>query len=325
MQTFISCDWGTSALRVRLVDANTLNVIAQTESLQGISATFESWKNDSRNENGLLIFYQSALNKEIERLEQKVNHSLNDVPLIISGMASSSIGMIELRYRKIPFDVDADDLNIKVIEASDGFRHQIILISGIRTEDDVMRGEETLLVGCIDENIREEQLFIFPGTHSKQVVVKDGIVVDFKTYMTGEFFELLSKKSILSNDVAEGNFSESGLESFKKGVKDSLHSNLLHSSFLVRTNHLFDKLSKQENYFYLSGLLIGAELKEAMKNHENIILVSEPPLSKLYETAFEILKEKNSFLKVKNASEAVLKGQIRVCNKLFRTSNIHKN
>src|SRR5215469_4233274 len=262
MQTFISCDWGTSALRVRLVDANTLNVIAQTESLQGISATFESWKNDSRNENGRLIFYQSALNKEIERLEQKMNHSLNDVPLIISGMASSSIGMIELRYRKIPFDVDADDLNIKVIEASDGFRHQIILISGIRTEDDVMRGEETLLVGCIDENIREEQLFIFPGTHSKQVVVKDGIVVDFKTYMTGEFFELLSKKSILSNDVAEGNFSESGLESFKKGVKDSLHSNLLHSSFLVRTNHLFDKLSKQENYFYLSGLLIGAELKE---------------------------------------------------------------
>ena len=188
-----------------------------------------------------------------------------------------------------------------------------------------MRGEETQLVGCLDEDIVKEQLFVFPGTHSKHVIVKDRIVVDFKTHMTGEFFELLSKKSILSSNVEGGDLSEPSLESFKKGVKESLVSELLHSSFLVRTNHLFHKLSKQENYFYLSGLMIGAELKEAAKNYKDIILISDQPLSKLYETAFEILKEKNSFLKVKNASEAILNGQVKIYNKLFRTSNIHKH
>jgi hypothetical protein len=71
--------------------------------------------------------------------------------------------------------------------------------------------------------------------------------------------------------------------------------------------------------------MIGAELKEAAKNYKDIILISDQPLSKLYETAFEILKEKNSFLKVKNASEAILNGQVKIYNKLFRTSNIHKH
>ena len=52
------------------------------------------------------------------------------------------------------------------------------------------------------------------------------------------------------------------LKSFEKGVEDSLHLNILNSSFQVRTNDLFNKISKQENYCYLSGLLIGTELKE---------------------------------------------------------------
>ena len=47
----------------------------------------------------------------------------------------------------------------------------------------------------------EEQVFIFPGTHSKHVTVKNGNVIDIKTYMTGEFFELLSVKSILSATI----------------------------------------------------------------------------------------------------------------------------
>jgi 2-dehydro-3-deoxygalactonokinase len=61
----------------------------------------------------------------------------------------------------------------------------------------------------------------------------------------------------VSLEEGSGLQSEKNLQSFQKGVNDRLGSNLLHMSFMVRTNHLFGKLSKQENYYYLSGLLIG--------------------------------------------------------------------
>ncbi len=64
------------------------------------------------------------------------------------------------------------DLHVKIIGASDEFKHEILLISGAKTSSDVMRGEETQLAGCEKVNDKEERIFIFPGTHSKACLVK---------------------------------------------------------------------------------------------------------------------------------------------------------
>jgi 2-dehydro-3-deoxygalactonokinase len=65
---------------------------------------------------------------------------------------------------------------------------------------------------------------------------------------------------------------------------------LLHSSFKVRTNHLFQNLSKQQNYFFLSGLLIGTELKEVFAISETIKVVSDKLQEQLYRTALDCLE-----------------------------------
>ena len=290
MQKFISCDWGTSSLRLRLVDVDKMFSLAETTGEQGILPVYNLWQQSGRPESERLSFYQSILAGEIRKMEQQVGFSLEDIPLIVSGMASSSIGMIELPYTEIPFAADAHDLYTKTTEATIDFRHTMRIVSGIKKDDDVMRGEETQLIGCLDDN-REDQFFIFPGTHSKHVSIKNGEIVDFTTFMTGEFFELLSKKSILSNAVEEGESVLDGnnLESFEKGVVEGSHINLLHSSFLVRTNNLFNKLSKQENYFYLSGLLIGTELKYLPAVKMPLIVVSDAGLTKLYRIALQKL------------------------------------
>ncbi|MEJ7588662.1 MAG: 2-dehydro-3-deoxygalactonokinase, partial [Ferruginibacter sp.] len=110
-----------------------------------------------------------------------------------------------------------------------------------------------------------EQLFIFPGTHSKHLSVKNGMVTSITTYMTGELFDLLSSKSILSASVKKN---ERGDNSpfFIEGVIKGTGSNLTNSIFHVRTNHLFNKITSFENYDYLSGLLIGHELKEIARD-----------------------------------------------------------
>ncbi|MBA2561571.1 MAG: 2-dehydro-3-deoxygalactonokinase, partial [Chitinophagaceae bacterium] len=168
--------------------------------------------------------------------------------------------------------------------------------------------------------------YIFPGTHSKHVEVKNDKAVTFETYMTGEFFELLSEKSILSVSVEQGE----GLQqpdnklSFQKGVKDSINSNLLHNCFLVRTNDLLSKFTNQQNYYYLSGLLIGTELKDPMHNRfANFIIVADAPLSLYYITALDTLNlsYKNILIKTFSAHEAIIRGQYNIfqlsaiCNK----------
>lgn len=314
MQKFISCDWGTSALRLRIIDINKMSVLAEAVSEQGISVTFNLWKQSERQESERLFFYQSILAAQIRKLQEQLDFSVKDTPLIISGMASSNMGMMELSYKEVPFNTDGQDLLVKTIEASEDFRHTILMVSGVKTADDVMRGEETQLIGCLNSHDKEDQLFIFPGTHSKHVSVKNGEVVDFKTYMTGEFFELLSKKSVLSNTVEEdkGSLNGDNLKSFEKGVAASLRSNLLHGSFLVRTNHLFDKLSKQENYFYLSGLLIGTELKELITIKTLLTVVSDELLIKHYSSALRKLGIHK--VKYMDAGKAAIEGHHRICN-----------
>lgn len=312
MPKLISSDWGTSALRLRVVDINNKVVLAEVAGLPGISGTFELWKQTRKQEGERVSFYQSVLTDKIIRLEEELSFSLRDVPLIISGMSSSNMGMMELSYKEVPFDTDGHDLYVKMIEPTDGFKHRILLISGAKTGNDVMRGEETQLIGYLNGNDKEDQLFIFPGTHSKHVKVKNGKAVDFKTYMTGEFFDLLSKKSILSNAVEENNslLNDANLESFEKGVTDSLHINILHGSFLVRTNYLLEKLSKEENYHYLSGFLIGTELKELITTSMPVTVVSNELLIKLYSIALQKVGINDG--RYEDAGKAVIKGHCKI-------------
>ena len=318
MERFLSCDWGISSFRLRIVQTLDLKIIAEEKSNRGIANCFELWKQSGKTEDDRLDFYLDIIQHHIKNLEKNSDTSLKEMPLIISGMASSTIGMVNLPYKELPFSADGSDLGVERIQPSHNFSNEIIIISGARTDDDVIRGEETQLIGSYADN--EEQLFVFPGTHSKHIIVKNGKAVDIKTYMTGEFFELLSQRSILSRSVEEGNnFKQrKNSESFKNGVMDSVKSNLLHTSFRIRTNDLFGKLTKEENYYYLSGLLIGTEVKELINTgYLNISLVSDETLSPYYETAFDILNKENLILKIQNAAEALVRGQFQIFVRLF--------
>jgi len=287
MSKFISCDWGTSSFRLRLVDASAQAVLAQVKSNRGIAEAHTQWRQQGLDEEKRFSFYQSIIQDHLQQLHEQVDHSLHDLPLIISGMASSNIGMVELPYKALPFGVDGSDLVVKKIKATGNFRHDVVVISGAKSTRDVMRGEEVQLIGC-DFPSNEERIYILPGTHSKHVTVKHQRVTDFKTYMTGEFFYLLSHYSILSKSVEQESRGDE-LKSFEEGVAQSVHDHLLHNAFLVRTNHLFGSYSKEENHHYLSGLLIGAELKELAGDAVPVTVVANESMQKYYVAALKKL------------------------------------
>jgi len=320
MKQFLSCDWGTTSFRLRLIEAESLAIIDEEKTSHGIAQTFQLWKQSGENEESRLAFYLDFISKPIKIIEKRAGISLSGLPLIISGMASSTIGMIDLSYKDIPIAVTGEDVKTHTIDATNSFQHTVLIISGVRTADDVIRGEETKLIGCASGiSNYEEHLYIFPGTHPKHIEVKNGKAAAFKTYMTGEFFELLSKKSILSVSVKEDKNSalENNLQSFEKGVKESINTNLLHGSFLVRTNDLFKELTPEENYYYLSGLLIGAELKDVTDETRNITIVGNAALATQYLMALNILglPKEGAAVTEMDADEALIKGQIQVYKK----------
>ncbi|HMH22085.1 MAG TPA: 2-dehydro-3-deoxygalactonokinase [Puia sp.] len=307
---FLSADWGTSSLRIRLVDAATGQVISEDRSGMGIRQCFLSWRETKDTDPGKRIsFYLDIIRGALRNMEESLDLPLQGIPLVLSGMASSSAGMLELPYREIPFDIYHEDLITEWLPAGAGPGAGVLLISGLKSGDDVMRGEETQLIGCLsgpggfaaeaapdhimapDVNIGDG-LYIFPGTHSKHILVKDGTIIGFKTFMTGEIFELLSEKSLLAGSVEKTRDRPGDRDwaSFRRGVLEASGANFLQVAFHTRVNDLFGLLSKKENFYYLSGLLIGTELQDLpAKDAKDIYLCCGNALKDHYEKALELM------------------------------------
>lgn len=303
MDEFLSCDWGTSTFRLRLVDAVKKEVFAELKTNEGIADTHQQWISTGRPDTERLDFYRGKLTSVINRLSKGI---ANNIPVILSGMASSSIGLAELPYREFPFSWDLAQFPVKKINEDEKFSHPIYLVSGFKTNDDVMRGEETLLLGC-EINDRDEKIFIFPGTHSKHVYVKHKSGVDIKTYMTGEIFNLLAEKSILRYAVSKGDDEKSYSDGFKAG----LDRNLLHDAFLVRTRQLLQQSNAVSGYQFLSGLLIGAELGQLRKKNCPIYLVCNESLKQSYLTGLKIM-ELSEGIYYLDADEMLIKAHCKI-------------
>ncbi len=281
---FISVDWGTSRFRMALVRTEDLSIIAELETEDGNKSMNALWKRSGEDR---LAFYISLINKGIDPWMNRFNAN---APVIISGMASSSIGMKELPYARLPFSCSGEDLVIEKLEL-DKPSLPSFLISGVRAKLDVMRGEETILIGLHDQpRSPEKVLYILPGTHSKHVIVQNGKVVDFRTFMTGELFEVIRTQTILKNSTqAEGGYAFDEVH-FGRGVEAAKEGNILNELFQIRAADLLKGRSKEANSNFLSGLLIGEELKNLQSyGIKKMILCGTDHISQLYSMAAGIL------------------------------------
>lgn len=320
MDSFLSCDWGTSSFRLRLVRTQDLLVLGEIRSASGISDTFRQWKERRAEADSRQQFYAAVLRGQLTLLSEQLDRSLEGIPVILSGMASSTVGIQELPYKKLPFRLDGSDLLTETLHPP-GLDNGLILVSGARTDGDVMRGEETKIVGCLPalKSAGGRQLLILPGTHPKHVRLDAGYVTGFRTYMTGEFFDLLSRHSILAVSVAEGGaFHDAESERwFAEGVIAGRTSGLLYAAFGVRINELLRGVPKTANYYYLSGLLIGTELAQVGKDVP-VYLVAGASHAEWYGTALRVLGV--SVERTLDADEALVEGQRTV---LASSGKIH--
>lgn len=329
MQNYlIGCDWGTTSFRLAIFDCNKNRLVGELHTQDGVASIHKDWQaiSVSGNEITRHQYFKQQLATHIDRLSAAVSMKLDNIPVVISGMTSSSIGMEHVPYAPLPFAIDGSNTVKFCIDATDNFPHKIMLISGIMSNRDVMRGEETQLIGVLEllrasTNLPAEAVFVFPGTHSKHIRVTDGMITGFHTFMTGEIFHLLAHHSILKDSMQISDlkaFSESDSQAFRKGLKESSCSSLLNTLFAVRTNELFGRLDKRENFFYLSGLLIGSEVTHLLeKENCPLFLCSGSNLYHLYKSAFEELdvSRRTTIVPIHLVDNSAIAGQVLIYRK----------
>lgn len=311
---FISIDWGTSSLRIRLVEEPSRLVVEEIVSSEGIKKVYNDWRiKGGDRETHFIKFLQLQIDQFITIIDPSW-------PIIISGMASSNMGIRELPYANLPYQVNGKLLYTESIKSA-VLTNKIHIISGAKTNSDVMRGEETQIVGLMEkEDLSNATLFILPGTHSKHILTDKGMVTSIKTFLTGELFEVISQHSILKESLAEGKLGENELVAFQEGVIVAKEdASILHSLFFIRTNTLFFKKSPTENYYFLSGLLIGDELKSVLSNNNlSLHLAASGTLFDLYSIAFDVLGllPITKIIEKDLVNTAVIKGQSIILTRL---------
>jgi 2-dehydro-3-deoxygalactonokinase len=165
-----------------------------------------------------------------------------------------------------------------------------------------MRGEETEILGLFANgqyaDVAENGLVILPGTHSKHVRLRKRQITDFTTYMTGELFEVLAGHSILRASVGEQGEASSSLlndpaarAGFIEGIQAASKQGLVRNLFQTRTRTVLHSVRAAANRWYLSGLLIGAEIADLVVRERNVplLLAAPAPLNEAYGLVFETL------------------------------------
>ena len=238
----VAIDWGTSSARAYRVDASGVVLDRRSVAL-GIRHV-----RDGRFEVALARLLGDWMNE--------------NVPRIACGMIGSRQGWVEAPYVDCPASLTA--LSDRIVNAP---LEKLAIVPGVRTEDarqipDVMRGEETQLLGAVAMD-EPAVLAVLPGTHSKWARVEHGRIVDFTTFMTGELYAILIDHSMLGR-LAGHEPGRLSRDAFSRGVARGLDDGeLLHDLFGARTLALAGRLAADEVADWLSGLLIGREVRAA--------------------------------------------------------------
>jgi 2-dehydro-3-deoxygalactonokinase len=262
----LAVDWGSSALRGALLDADG-RVLDRRAAARGM-LTIDGPP-------GFAEVFESAFGDWMDTPGTRC---------LMAGMVGSRQGWHEAPY--CPCPAGLDDIAAALVRVPHAGR-DVRLVPGLACEHDgapdVMRGEEVKVLGALETLGLADAVLVLPGTHSKWARVAGGRIRSFSTVMSGEFYALLCRHSILAKSLPaeEAAFDPAA---FDRGVATAFDgASLMQTAFSVRTLALFERLPQGARASYLSGLVIGEELRcRPLEGAGEVVLVAAPVLAERF-------------------------------------------
>ena len=270
---YVAVDWGTSSFRLWLVD-RAGNVLGERRSHEGMMTAGK-------------LGFATVLQSHLEAVD-----AAPGLPVIVCGMAGARQGWVEAGY------VDTPARLASILEHAvpvPGQDRDIRILPGIAQRDpkapDVMRGEETQLLGALGVDGADDAVVCMPGTHSKWVRVSGGTVERFATFMTGELFDVISRETILSHAMTGADEAED-IDAFKSAVIAAFEKPAFAAPPPppVRSGQLLYGGKPSAAREKISATLFGLELAAGLTAEvpsTGITLVASGRLQMLYQMAFD--------------------------------------
>ncbi len=299
-QGLIAADWGTTNLRAFRIEADG-RVADRRQAPEGILKLSDG---------GFEAAFGRVLGDWLERWPA--------APVLLSGMIGSRQGWREAPYVECP--AGAAEIAARAPAFATAAGRTVRLVPGLRARDpdgvpDVMRGEETQILGALDDAAPGPRLYCLPGTHAKWAFVEDARILGFRTAMTGEVFATMRRHSILGRLMAGDGHDPAA---FDRGLaRADQTGGLLHHLFGARGLGLFDELPPTAAASYLSGMLIGHDVKHGLAAADAeapITLVGAGQLTERYARA---LAQRGRTAAVIDGAEAAARGLWRLGRLLF--------
>jgi len=271
----ILADWGTTNRRAWAVDQNG-QVLDQRKDDQGLLGVKDRQFEPS---------FRGFISDWLKSAPTKA-------PIVMAGMVGSKLGWREAPYVATPAKFAQLAQNLIALPDLDG--HPIRIAPGLSAREDgrpdVMRGEECQLYGLWLKG-QANRLCVLPGTHSKWAEIRDGGLAGFRTYMTGELFSQLSSSGTLAQLMRTGAPHDEA--AFQRGLavsEDASAGGLLNRLFSVRSLGLLGELPGEALASYLSGLLIGAEVRDATAAlRGTVAVIGSSRMTELYVSALDTI------------------------------------
>lgn len=264
--TLLGIDWGTSNRRAYLM-ARDGRCLAQHADGHGMLAV-----------GGAFAASLAALRAEM--------NVAPEVPTVMSGMVGSASGWQEVPYLDTAVPLAQLPAHLVAVDGHPG----CLIVPGYCDRSDgvdVMRGEETQLLGAVALGISDGWV-VLPGTHSKWVRLEQGKVAQLATYMTGELFAMLAAGGTLAALMAAGGDDHDGDEAaFAAGMHEAqLGKPLSNTLFGVRARVVARQMPAASARAFVSGLLIGTEFCAARRQQGSAIhIIASHALSSRYASA----------------------------------------
>jgi len=249
----IGLDWGTSSLRGHLIaaDGSVLESVAQPWGIQHLPA------------GGFKAAFGGVAGAWRDRWPE--------LPAVAAGMVGSRQGWREAAYVECPADAGTIARGLLRFETGAGSLHIVPGVIQRGVLPNVLRGEEMQVLGALvrEPALAAESLIVLPGTHSKWVTVKDGRLARFETFMTGELYAVLREHSLLGVPAREAPAVDAAARevAFARGLevaRESGPAGLSGRLFTTRSLFLTGDLPAAATLDYLSGLLVGEEIRSAV-------------------------------------------------------------
>ncbi len=305
----IGLDWGSTNLRAYAFDSAG-NIVDRRQSDSG----------------ALTLEGESAFDAALVAMVGDWAHGHPAAKLIACGMVGARTGWREAPYVEcgsgaiLTQQLAGIDQRLAAgaIGVATSLGRPLIIIPGMKSDEpDVMRGEETQIVGSDVAN----GIVVCPGTHSKWVQVSANDIEGFATFCTGEMHALIRDHSSVGKMLNAAPTLDDA-QSFHLGVSyvRTGAASWLHDLFVMRAAVVTGAKSPGQISTVLSGWLLGCEFAAALAVYpetQEISLLASDALVPWYERTGEAFGVKVNAL---DAAAATARGLWRIAPMLVTSA-----